>query len=117
MLVEQETSVAVRAGLHGARRLEGSAVKQRPPEVVARFDFHPHVEGIDRAARKEVSDLPRAHDHFETNRLASRHRHRNRAERAEDLRGRREHRRKAASTKRLFTDGKCRCLLNVAARR
>ena len=71
MLVEQETAVAVRARLHGARRLEGSAVKQRPPQVVARFDFYPHVEGIDGAAGKEVSNLPRAHDHFETYGLAS----------------------------------------------
>ena len=49
-----------------------AAVEDRVPVLVDRLELDPDVERIDRAARKEVPDLPRAHDDVDPHRIAAR---------------------------------------------
>ena len=40
---------------------------------IRRTGFHPNVEGVNRAAREEMANLPRANDYFYANTLARTH--------------------------------------------
>ena len=75
MTVEQQAAIEMRAFIdRPAAALGGrAAMEQRAPAIVGRLEFHPHIESVDSAAREEMPDLARAHDHFDARRLAAPH--------------------------------------------
>ena len=76
MFVQKQAAVEVRTGLDRALAAVGrlAAVEDRPAVIVDGLELDPDVEGIDRTARKEVADLPRAHDDLDPHGLAAAYR-------------------------------------------
>src|SRR5207237_6415468 len=107
VLVELQAAIEMRAGIDRPAPLVGdaAAVEQYAAAVVDRLELHPHVERVDRAGRKEMPDLARAHDDFHAHRLATLHRHRHAIERSEHLRGRTDRCRGRAELRRLLAHG------------
>ena len=74
VFVQLQAAIEVGAGVdRAAVALERAAVKQGPAAIVYRLELDPHVEGIHRAGRKEVPDLPRAHDHLDADGFPAAH--------------------------------------------
>src|SRR5262249_28131962 len=86
--VELETSEKMRSRIGGplADVLDRTAVEQAAPLVVGCFEFHPDVERIHRAARKEMTDLSGAYDDLDANRFSAAYDDRNLVERGKHLR-------------------------------
>ena len=98
VLVELNAAKEMRAWIHRpfAFVSDGAAVRQHASLIVDRFELDPDIEGIDRATRKEMTDLSRSDDDLDANRLAAAHGDGEPVERREHF-GRRRGRRAAGN--------------------
>ena len=71
VLVELQAPVEMRAPVHRPiLSVEKTAVKHGTALRILDAQFHPHVVSVHSAAGEEMTDLSRAHDHVESDRLA-----------------------------------------------
>ena len=90
-------------------------MKERASAIVGRFELYPDIERIDGAAGKEMSNLARPNDNFDTRRLAASNPGLNFPQRPEHLGCRPNDLRAAAKVARFFADRKRARQLRLAA--
>ena len=75
MRVELQRAIEVRAGIDRAVAVVRSlaAPENDVAVIIARLEFHPAIESVHGAARKEVADLARADHHLDAHRVAAAH--------------------------------------------
>ena len=88
VFVELQAAVEVRAGVHRPAAAVGrrAAVQQHAAPVVHGLELDPDVEGVDRPAGEEVTDVAGAHHHLDAHRFAAPHGRRRQVEGRNHLR-------------------------------
>ena len=103
--IELEAAVEVRRGIDRATSAvcRCPAVHEDAPVVVHCLELHPDIEGIDSAAREEMTDLPGADHHLHPDRFVPSNHHRPDVERRGHFRNRHRDTHPGAEAGRLLT--------------